>query len=313
MLTGRTGRASEGTVMLERPLVPLDGSRVAEGVIALVAFLGRRLGEPVSLVTVVPELDADGRVLNPILSADDAAAASLRAGREQYAREYLESVRARLERDGVAASGTVVTGMAAAEIIDAAARHSAGMIAMATHGRVGPERWFLGSVADRVVRTATVPVLLVRPREAGAQEAVAHIIVPLDGSAAAEAALPVAQYLAASLQVPITLVRTIDLMAVSAFGHGMPPNLLAIAQQDAEDYLARSAEQLRTAGVAVQTQFSLLAPSTEIEMLATGLTDPLVVMTPHGRSGIARTLLGSVADRVVRTSQAPVLLVPSAE
>jgi len=99
------------------------------------------------------------------LITDPEMAASLRASLETDACAYLSAVAARLQADGLKVSAEVITvsGPVADAIIDFAKEKHAELIAMSTHGRTGPARWFLGSVADRVVRGAGMPVLMVRP------------------------------------------------------------------------------------------------------------------------------------------------------
>jgi nucleotide-binding universal stress UspA family protein len=84
-------------------------------------------------------------------------------------------------------------------------------------------------------------------------------------------------------------------------------------EDEARSYLERTAERLRESGIQVSTAFSRIeTPASAIEGLAERMPGALVVMTTHGRSGIGRTLLGSVADKVIRTAGAPVLVIPPA-
>ncbi len=176
------------------------------------------------------------------------------------------------------------------------------------------ERWFLGSVADEVARSAEVPVLLVRPGEAGAtvSGAPTDLIVPLDGSTLAEQALPVVVALAKAFKAPVTLVRTVPAGWWSMDG-GMYvelPEILDSVEAEAREYLEATANSLKAQGLEVATRFSLFAsPDREVEEVAVAARRPLIVMTSHGRSGIARVVLGSIADRIARSSSAPVLLV----
>ena len=303
----------EGEHVFERLLVPLDTGEVAEQVLPYVRLLAKGLGQPVTLVSVV----ADAGELNPVASAHDAAIAALIDKRREYAQRYLDAIRARLEAEGVAVSTEVRVGSVADSIVAAASALHAGLVVMATHGRVGPERWFLGSVADRVVRTAASPVLLVRPRADGVAPAVSvrEILLPLDGSPAAEAALPAATVLAQAFHVPVTLIRTLPMpwFIVGADPYGgvdvLPPEVLGQLEDEAKRYLEQVAAQLRTSGVATKVAFaSFRQPAQEITDLAEATSGALVVMTTHGRSGLSRTVLGSVTDRVIRSSAAPVLM-----
>jgi nucleotide-binding universal stress UspA family protein len=294
--------------MLERFLVPLDTSDVAEQVLPYVVLLARRLGQPVVLLAVVP----DGQEWNPLTSSYDATMASLREQRREYAEGYLARIVTRLQDQGVWATVDVGAGQVATAILASAESHRAGLIMMATHGRVGPERWFLGSVADRVVRSATVPIFLLRPRGEAAKEApsIDRILLPLDGSSSAEAAIPYASLFAREFKVPVTVVQTVDLTALTGPETGrIAQNTLDSLEEGVRQYLQRVAADFREAGITSDIQFSFRPPAGEITDLAQE-GSALIVMTTHGRSGLARTLLGSVTDKVVRSSVAPVLVVP---
>ena len=296
--------------MLERVLIPLDSSKNAERVLPFVRFLAGRMGQPAVLVLVTPE-PGD---LRPVSSALDVTLANLAEARRKRAQEYLNDVCARLQTEGLWATAVVAEGPPAATILATAKAENAGLIAMATHGRVGPERWFLGSVADRVVRSSTVPVLLLRPHEGSAEvkPALTEIIVPLDGSPLAEAALPYATHIARACDVPIVLLRAQP--PVWTAGEAISPEVLEALEEEARSYLRDVAERVRADGVTVRAAFSPLHSAVDaIEQLARERPGALIVMNTHGRSGLGRTLLGSVTDRVVRSATAPVLVVCSGE
>ena len=302
--------------MLERFLIPLDTSEVAERVLAWAIPLAKRLGQPVVLLSVIRDHDD----LGPAAGRHRPALSSLMEQRRTGVQGYLNEVQARLATEGITATTEVATGAVAESIIAAAASHQSGLIAMATHGRVGPERWFLGSVADRVVRTSAVPVLLVRPGEGqvAAPMDIRQILLPLDGSALAEDVLPAAVTLAKALGVPIKLVRTLSLTWILAGSspYGVEsyatPEIINDLEDEAKSYLEQTAEELRTNDVVVDTAFALREPAPEITDLAVATPGTLVVMHSHGRSGLQRSLLGSVTDAVIRSSAAPVLVIRGA-
>ncbi len=122
------------------------------------------------------------------------------------------------------------------------------------------------------------------------------VIVPLDGSDLAEQALPYAEAIARKANAPLHLMRVV------------PPDAQASAETEARDYLR---EQAKSYGDRVQISVRMGQPADQIVDGADEMTDPVIVMTTHGRSGIGRWLYGSVADRVVRGSGAPVLLIRS--
>ena len=296
--------------MFSKILVPLDAARDAETALPLAETLAKQLDAEVVLIAVLPEDVA----VSPVLAAYEAALARMAETRRVAALAYLDGIRERLLRNGVPASTAVRVGPVAATIVEMARTEGAGLIAMATHGQVGPQRWFLGSVADEVARSAEVPVLLVRPGEAGTvvSEPPTDIIVPLDGSALAERALPIAVALAKTFGAPVTIVRTVAAgwWSMDAGMYVELPDIIEAIEAEAREYLDVTANSLKAQGIEVATRFSLFAPPDRaVEEVAVSARRPLVVMTSHGRSGLARVVLGSVADRIVRNSSAPVLIV----
>jgi nucleotide-binding universal stress UspA family protein len=213
----------------------------------------------------------------------------------------------------------VCSGDPATEILHAASAVHADAIVMASHGLGALGRWRFGSVADRVARTSTVPVIIVRPEaERGLEEAeLQRILLLYDGSELAAAAIPFAEVLALRLGLPVTVVQAFDPAApVTAVAGGMAPvppdvyneaisTLEQRAMSSAEEVVARLRERKIEAEVRV-----LVGPAAAALLTETGPAD-LVVLTSHGRSGITRWLLGSVAEKLVRLSEAAVALVPA--
>jgi len=174
---GLPGRASEreegGSFVYGKILVPLDGSKLAEGVLPQVEELARRFDSEVTLIQVVAPLsklvaETTPASLEPSGAAAavgvGAAAEALKAEREG-ARSHLDGIVQRLKAEGLKARGEVVEGGAGSAIVDYARRHGMDLIAMSTHGRSGLRRLVYGSVADHVLRNAGTPVLLIRSRE----------------------------------------------------------------------------------------------------------------------------------------------------
>jgi nucleotide-binding universal stress UspA family protein len=191
------------------------------------------------------------------------------------------------------------------------------LIAMSTHGRSGVTRWVLGSVTDKVLHATATPMLIVRPRDgagAGAEPKIETIIAPLDGSPLAEQALPHVVAVAKALRAKVTLVRVVP---TTAYYLGMMDYPSAVYQEliDAEEeaagkYLGEMAAKLRGEGVSIAAEKMGRGDAAgAILDLAVGSPNTLVAMTTHGRSGVGRWVLGSVADRVVRHAGAPVLLI----
>lgn len=141
--------------MFQKILVPLDGSADAESILPQVSALARVHGAKVLLLRV-------GFAL--VFPGADPAEAQFRTVEE--AEGYVEEVRVRLAAGGIPAEAIVRYGFPAEEILAHSRRHGVDVIVMATHGRTGPARWVLGSVAEEVLRHADVPVLLFRVSKA---------------------------------------------------------------------------------------------------------------------------------------------------
>jgi nucleotide-binding universal stress UspA family protein len=145
--------------MYKKIMVPLDGSELAECVLPHVESIARGCG--VGSVVFVRALDTYvPSYVQAYINEDMRKQADERA--EKAAREYLDEVAGRLKLDGVKIQKQLITGRAAESIAEYATKNDVDLIAIATHGRSGVSRWAWGSVADRILRSACVPVLMVR-------------------------------------------------------------------------------------------------------------------------------------------------------
>jgi len=235
------------------------------------------------------------------------------------AENYLAGVADELRGERIDVETKVVGGRAVAQIVEHAEQEDVGLIAMTTHGRSGLARLVMGSGIDKILRACEQPVLLVRPGDEGASGEAAgrlsKIIVPLDGSNAAEAALPFAEELAKALGLEDILIQVIGIETTVHFGPmapdswPVPSDVLQQLDVVASGYLTGLAKQLKGRGLAVQWEVLRGAPGLRIVEFAKETADSLVVMTTHGRSGFRRWVLGSVADEVVRKTGEPVLVI----
>jgi nucleotide-binding universal stress UspA family protein len=238
---------------------------------------------------------------------------------DRQAHEYLQKAAAMLRGAQPRVRLEVARGNPAVEILRVAAEQGVELIAMTTHGRGALGRWVFGSVADRVARSSPVPVLLVRPSEGEPRSVtIGRLVVPLDGSALAEEALPTARALATRLGVPIHLITVIDVMRlipselgpVVAFDAGVYEETLSQLDASAAALLAAVSEDLEREGLHTSSE---VAHGSPFMTIAEAVDDgDLLVMTSHGRSGVQRWLLGSVAEKLVREAPVPVVLVPVA-
>ncbi len=299
--------------MIERLLVPLDGSSASESILPLVRVLARGLGQPVVLLMVIPPLGD----LHPAQSDLDTELTMIHEQRHEYAATYLDGLRVRLEAEGVWASTVVADGVVAPTIVATATQRQAGAVLMATHGRGGAMRWVLGSIADKVVRLSPVPVLLRRPQEtARPWDRVQAILLPLDGSALAAQAIPYASFLAQTLQAKVIVIGTVGLEWITGpgpeVGQYASTALADLVEGDIRSYIEARTDDLKASGIHAESHFvPFIDPATEISALAESTPDSLVVMSTHGRTGLRRAVLGSVTDKVIRQSVAPVMVIPA--
>jgi nucleotide-binding universal stress UspA family protein len=295
-------------------LAPLDGSPLAETILPFVQSLTRRSRGRVTLLYVAPGREGGPRGV-------DVQAVDRMARRDrELAESYLQDQRRRLTAAGIDADVAVATGRPAPGIVGHAEQAGVDLVALSTHGRSGVQAWAHGSVADEVLHTSRTPVLLVRPgdRWTVAPHDIERVIVPLDGSDEAEAALRVAEPLAARGDLPMALIRCVEPMSLDfvADQRGVPyigmESMVAVMVQEARDYLEAVAGRLRRRGLAVTTQVSVGAAAPCIAAFARSSAENLVVLATHARTGWRRVLVGSVARRIAHSVPTPVILCPVA-
>ena len=299
--------------MYTRMLIPLDGSKLAENVLPYARALAGPLALRIELLSVVDTMDfartshaGHVRDFDPIIEAA-----------VQASGQYLEGI-ARSFTGSTVDNCVVEQGQAEKIIIEKAARDKETLIAMATRGRSGIHRWLMGSVAEKVLRGATNPLLLVRGDEEGKSDGAAtlkSIVVPLDGSKLAETVLPPAIDLAKKLSLEIVLTRAYQIpmsayAGADAHYYADLDSLLTLVKEEASAYLEAKVNELRGNGIEKVSSILLLGSGAdEIIELAHSTPDNLIAMCTHGRSGVERWVLGSVTEKVVRHSGDPVLVV----
>ncbi|HSJ54330.1 MAG TPA: universal stress protein [Anaerolineae bacterium] len=299
--------------MATRILVPLDGSELAEQAIPCATMLAG--GLPAELVlfrAVAIEPDAQDALGKAGMKAETVL---VRLATE--AEDYLRSQVLELRAMGLSAQYGFREGPAAESILDYATGAGIDYIVMATHGYSGFKRWTHGSVAERVLQAAQVPLLLVRPgarRAEVSREAALcrRILVPLDGSRLAERILPVVSSVARALDSELILFQVpIAYISSSMTGDWYLPvqGALETAEQDAQAYLDEVAGRLAAEGLAATTALSVGSVAACIVEYAEAHQVDLIAMCTHGRTGLARWALGSVTDRVLRAGTKPLLLV----
>jgi nucleotide-binding universal stress UspA family protein len=302
--------------MYSRLLITLDGSELSESILPCARILAKKLDLPVVLLRVV-EREVIAVAVNPKRNYSHSdAEQDLRTSSNNYLNGIVKSF------PGVSkANCFTLVGDPAEVIIEKASEEEGTLLAMSTHGRSGIQRWYLGSVADKVLHASKSPMLLVKGKEhteAGEREAtINRIIVPLDGSPLAEQALPHATAVATALDAEIGLLEVYSLVTNAYYGEGFMPNFEEIAdamREEVKAYLTTKIADLDAAGVrhgdGIIEEGDAAAKIIE---LAQKTPNSLITMCSHGRSGISRWVLGGTADRVVRHSGDPVLIVRAAE
>jgi nucleotide-binding universal stress UspA family protein len=307
--------------MYRNILVPVDGSPFAEHALPLALSVARRAEARVQLVQVhVPFGYVDAEGYSYVALAFDAQE---KARHRAYLDQLVERIK---DVSDVPATATFLEGDVVPTLRATAVSTETDLVVMTTHGRGPLQRFWLGSVTDALVRELPMPLLLLRPKERpvelAGEPALRHFLLPLDGTALAEQVVKPMLDLGQLLEADYTLLRVVQPASPVAYqleSHelGEPAETMLArieeAQErqcgDAADYLERVAGRLRTEGSRVQTcVVSDLHPAHAIlEQIANANVD-LVAVATHGRRGLSRLLLGSVADKVLRGATVPLLV-----
>ncbi|HVB20684.1 MAG TPA: universal stress protein [Ktedonobacteraceae bacterium] len=318
--------------MFKRILVPLDGSTRAEKALPIAARLARASQSQIVLIQVVRPMNdyyygpyVLESTINELDRTIDANLAE--------AKRYLEGIASTLLQ-GIETIITTDAGPVAERIFAAIQSFDIDLVVINSHGYTGFKRWVLGSVAEKVARHAMVPVLILREHGTSSElhpynEASMRILVPLDGSLTAKAALGPAANLAAALSAPnkgaLHLVRIVPLVAVRGGIVTLEPDTKEHLMHKAKIYLTSVSTHLRegiadelgltvTWSVALDTDIaSALIEKAENGEDAAGTGAfggcDFIAMSTHGREGLQRWAMGSVTSRVLHATKLPMLIV----
>jgi nucleotide-binding universal stress UspA family protein len=272
--------------MYDRILVPTDGSRSAEAAAHHGIVIAEAFDASVHVISVTGEKERDER---------------LAKAQAQDAISHLEEV---FEQESDRSCQSVIEhGSPYEAIISYASENDIDLIVMGTHGRRGLSRVLLGSVTERVIRLSNDPVVAVPPHAIGRERAgYERILIPTDGSpgatAAVEHGISIAERLGAAVRVLCVIEDEL----------GLPP-IGDPLRDEAVEVVDAVAEQASGREISLTTHVHPGIPHEAINNFVSAHGIDLVTMGTHGRSGIRRHLLGSVTERVLRTSDAPVLTV----
>lgn len=320
--------------MFRRILVPLDGSARAERALPVAIRIAKASGKDGAVILM--------RVVNPMNDYWSAGAMmqeptmpqSLIDTEISEASQYLSNITKSYDCAGLILETVVLFGPVASTILTTATEHKADMIVLCSHGYTGMKRWVMGSVAEKIARHSLLPVFILRegaalPAAYASEHATQAIrtLVPLDGSPYAKAALVPAAYLTAAFAGKQTgelqLLRVVAPVDARADIRDEPKIV-----HKASTYLQKTIEHIEAGLVAAPMSNLKLtlgwsvvedtdAAAAIVHVAEQGAaTDTaskqpydMVVMATHGRGGLQRWAMGSVTERVLNTSQLPVLVV----
>ena len=292
-------------------MVPVDGSAFSREAVFQGLRLARKSGAQLRLVRVASVTMPGG----PDTLALESAAWTLE--RDDLRTQLYHLANECKSNSHVEVSATVEEGPIADALRGHALRHGVDLIVMATHARRGMARAFLGSVADQLIRESGIPVLVVRPPSLATElidgPCYKRIIVPLDGSALAERSLDPAITLARMEHAQLTLLRIVTPDKETPAGKNAGPTGASrrpAGLDDAERYLAKIRMNLAEPGLRVHSAivFAEDVPRAIVRFAQANDEDMIAIAT-HGRGGIARAIMGSVADRVMSEGVLSMLVV----
>jgi len=300
--------------MLRSLLVPLDGSTFSEHSLPLAGRVARASGASLHLAHVHVPYEPESLLGNTQFQFEGVNMAEYDDRHREEERDYLAGLAKHFVDEGLAADSTVLDGRPVAdELSHYADEVGTDMIVMTSHGYSGVSRLWLGSVADQMIRHTELPLLLIHPRSGEVAEgplSIVHILVPLDGSRLAESVLGPATDLARATGARVTLTNVIR----TPVPYG--PGILALGstsldehRRSARAYLETTAHALRRDGLDVGTHVAHgKTPAAVIANVAEDLGADVIAMATHGHGGLKRTVLGSVTDKLLRSTARPVLV-----
>lgn len=301
--------------MFDTILVPVDRSTFSEHAIPSAIDLAKRTGAQLHFVLVHTLLGVEVSRGTPVAAMETTF--DLEIEREE--KSYLEGLATRVHNEtGLSVETALLDGEIARTIEEYIRTHEIKLVVMTTHGHGGLRRAWLGSVADRLVRRVSVPLLLIRPTEDEAQRTLAfyRVLVALDGSRLAERALHAASDLFGST-ARATLIRVV----VPPMGPTTPylPDAARLnleeVQHDtalADAYIAAQATKVKGGWLGVDTRVvASYHPADAILRAASAGDADLIVLGTHGRGPVIRAILGSVADKVIRGAELPIFVFPA--
>lgn len=306
--------------MVRSILVPLDGSTFGEHALPMAASIAMRAGATLHLAHV-------HQIVPPATVAGVTVMDSIDLHLRQDEQAYLADVARRLsEKRSLSLRSALLDGDVSPALCDYMRSNQVDLVVMSAHGRGALGRFWLGSVADELVRESPAPLLLLRPQEGkpdlAREISMGTILVPLDGTELAERILEPSVEMAKLCDSTLLLVQVIKPVirptylpegtTIVGLTHSVLEEINVLQKQQQEDalnYLSSLAAKLQARGVRCQTSVVVdeqVAAGILLEAQARHVD--LISMETHARRGLSRLFLGSVADKIVRSGTVPVLL-----
>jgi nucleotide-binding universal stress UspA family protein len=288
------------TAGIEKILLSTDGSEHSEGAVREAIKLAKKCGSKLTVLSVIDT--------NPEF---DTLAPQIVEKKAKEVRMNLDAMQARAKNEGVDCGTAVREGEDSYKyIVDEAVKNKSSMIVMGRRGRTGLKRLMMGSVTARVIGHAPCNVLVV-PR--AAQLGFTNIVVATDGSkysvAAASEAIGLAKRNGSALTVLSVVPSDIDTPVDIGFTVNQQELIAEKEMQEAEKNARSVKEAAQNEGVAVKAFIMSGKPADAIIEIAKERRADLIVLGSHGRTGLERLLMGSVAERVIVLTTCPVLVV----
>lgn len=296
--------------MFKHILLPLDGSQLAESALPVVAYLANKLKAQVTLLHII-EKNAPASIhgQHHLTNEDEAC-------------QYLQNIAEKAFSPELTVYRHVHT-EEVSKVSQSIVQHSdelePDLIVMCAHGEGGLRDVVVGSIAQQVIASGTIPVLLLQPEKDAAEfSSFERILVALDGNPEHESGYVLAAELAAELGAAVHLIQVVPTLSTlnpkqSATGTLLPKTtaaLLEIDEDNASEYLEEKITRLLKAGVTVSAEVERGDPARQVVQSADTQNSQLIVLGTHGKSGMNAFWAGSVAPKIVEQTHRPILLVP---
>ena len=291
---------------MKKILVPLDGSKLSEKVLDHIEVIAKKANAEIILLRVVPFS----------WPSEFTHVREMGDKMDKEASDYLFSIESKLGEKGIKGEICVSEGNVPDVICNVAREKGVNLIAMSTHGRGMVGRWALGSVADRVIQISHIPVLLYR--SSGEKMPDSHyknVLIPLDGSRLSESVLPHAKRLVELFETKVWFIHVINTGLAESFTV-FKDYLSEKGEEIIEkirNYFSTLEKRVKETGTSYELVIKKGNPAKTICDFASENEIELIVMSTHGHGGISSCFLGNVANKVVRSSSKPVLLIRAVE